>query len=57
MDGGVFDVPAAGEVVVPIRARLRILEPTFFAVTIEQPGGVEVSERERLPLLAKVRGR
>ncbi len=54
VDGGVFDVTAAGEVVVPIDAKLRIVRPTLFAVTVEKPGGVVVSSRERLPLLAKV---
>ena len=29
-------------------------EPGKFAITIEKPGGVVVSSRERLPLLAKV---
>jgi len=53
VDGGVFDM-AAGEVIIPIRARLQVHEPTLFAVTLEKPGGVVVSERGRLPLLAKV---
>jgi hypothetical protein len=44
VDGGVFDVPAdAGEVVIPIRAALRINEAKAFAVTVEKPGGVVVS--------------
>ena len=54
VDGGVFDVTAAGEVVVPIDPKLPVATPTLFAVTIEKPGGVVVSSRERLPLLAKV---
>ena len=55
VDGGVFDVPAgANEVVVPIRARLPVSKATLFAITIEKPGGVVVSSRERLPLLAQV---
>jgi anti-sigma-K factor RskA len=56
VDGGVFDVPAdgGGEVLVPIRARLPIDEPTLFAITVERPGGVVVSDRSRLPLLAPV---
>lgn len=57
VDGGVFDVDSTtGDVIVPIRAKLAISEPTLFAVTIERPGGVVVSSRERLPLLAKVGG-
>lgn len=53
VDGGVFDIPAgAGEVVVPIRAAIEAREPVMFAITVEKPGGVVVSSRERLPLLA-----
>jgi anti-sigma-K factor RskA len=55
IDGGVFDItPGAQEVLVPIDARLPVREPTLFAITIEKPGGVVVSSRERLPLLAQV---
>lgn len=54
IDGGVFDIPPeSGEVVVPIRPAIRVSQPTMFAVTVEKPGGVVVSSRERLPLLAK----
>lgn len=58
VDGGVFDVPAeqSGEVVVPIDAKLPVGQAVAFAVTIEPPGGVVVSSRERLPLLAVVPG-
>ena len=54
VDGGVFDISADGETVVPIGAKLRIHRPTLFAVTVEQPGGVVVSSRERLALAAPV---
>jgi hypothetical protein len=54
IDGGTFDVPPGGEVVVPINPRLRPSEPEMFAVTIEKPGGVVVSKRERIVALAKV---
>lgn len=54
VDGGVFDVTAGGEVVVPMDPRLPIGRATLFAVTVEQPGGVVVSSRGRLPLLAAV---
>lgn len=54
IDGGVFNVQADGSVVVPIAAKLRVNEPYLFAVTIEKPGGVVVSSRERLPLLAQL---
>jgi len=56
VDGGVFDVPAAadGEVIVRIDPRLPIRRATAFAITVERPGGVVVSSRERLPLIAAV---
>lgn len=54
IDGGVFDVNADGEVIVPIDAKIKVFEPTMFAVTLEKPGGVVVSKRERLVVLAKV---
>jgi hypothetical protein len=43
VDGGVFDVSSTGEVVIPIQAKLRILNPKAFAITREKPGGVVVS--------------
>jgi anti-sigma-K factor RskA len=54
VDGGVFDVPAKsdGDVVIKIDPRLPVSRATAFAITVEQPGGVVVSSRERLPLLA-----
>ena len=54
VDGGVFDVNDAGETIVEIDAKLEIKTPTLFAITVEKPGGVVVSSRERLPLLAQV---
>jgi len=51
VDGGVFDV-RDGEVVIPIRAAVRVFQPTLFAVTVERPGGVVVSKRERIVLAA-----
>ncbi len=56
VDGGVFDITAEGDVVVPIEAKLPVFEPTLFAVTVEKPGGVVVSKRERIVVLAKVQG-
>lgn len=54
VDGGVFDMPASeSEVVVPIRAKLPVGKPVLFAITVERPGGVVVSSRERIALLAK----
>ncbi|MGI9519129.1 MAG: anti-sigma factor domain-containing protein [Pirellulaceae bacterium] len=54
VDGGVFDVTSEGQVIIPIDARLPINQAKMFAITIEQPGGVVKSDRERLPLLAVV---
>jgi anti-sigma-K factor RskA len=52
VDGGVFDVSSTGEVVVPITAKLRVDDATLFAVTVERPGGVVVSRREHIAVLA-----
>ena len=53
VDGGVFDVPpGATEVFVPINARVPVGSAVMFAVTVEAPGGVVVSTRERVALLA-----
>lgn len=43
VDGGVFDVLTAQEVVIPIDAKLRVDRPKLFAITREKPGGVVVS--------------
>ena len=55
IDGGVFDVNADGEVIVPIDAKLRARAPKAFAVTMEKPGGVMVSKREKIVTLAPVK--
>jgi hypothetical protein len=52
VDGGVFDVSSTGEVIIPITAKLPVGEPLLFAVTIEKPGGVVVSKRERIVVTA-----
>jgi anti-sigma-K factor RskA len=58
IDGGVFDALAAegggGDLVVPVTAKLPVSGPTAFAVTIEKKGGVVVSDRSRLVLLASL---
>lgn len=61
IDGGVFDMPTVKEsadgkteVFVKIDAKLPVVDPTMFAITIEKPGGVVVSSRKRLPLIAQV---
>ena len=55
VDGGVFDMPPGGAAAeVPIQAKLAVAEPTLFAVTVEQPGGVVVSSRGRIATVAEV---
>ena len=44
VDGGVFDVNEDGEVIIPIDAKLKVDHPSVFAITVEKPGGVVVSE-------------
>ncbi len=53
IDGGVFDFPG-GEAEIAIDAKIRVQTPTLFAVTVEKPGGVVVSARERIVLVAPV---
>jgi hypothetical protein len=53
IDGGVFDVRGEEEWV-PIDPKLDVGHPTAFAVTIERPGGVVVSDQERIVLLANL---
>jgi hypothetical protein len=58
IDGGVFDISSSatrladGSVVVPIDPRLPVSEATLFAITVEKPGGVVVSDRERIVMVA-----
>lgn len=54
VDGGVFDVTAGGEVVVPIHAKLEVRDAKLFGVTLEVPGGVVVSKREHLLVVASL---
>lgn len=54
VDGGVFDVSENGEVIIRIDAKLKVKNPKMFAVTVEKPGGVVVSKREKIVALAKV---
>jgi hypothetical protein len=54
VDGGTFDVDSNGDVIVPITAKIRVNKPTLFAVTVEKPGGVVVSKRERIVVTAAV---
>jgi hypothetical protein len=52
VDGGVFDVTSTGEVVVAISPKLHVNDLALFAVTVEKPGGVVVSKRERIVVTA-----
>jgi hypothetical protein len=54
IDGGVFDITTGEESIVAIQAKLPVNQPIGFAVTIEKPGGVVVSDQKRMPLLAFV---
>ena len=54
-DGGVFNVTAEGEVIIPIDAKLRTIDPKAFAITIEKPGGVVRSDREKIAVLGPVK--
>ncbi len=52
VDGGVFDIASSGEVLIPIQAKLAVTQPQAFALTLEQPGGVVVSEGPLLVVAA-----
>jgi hypothetical protein len=53
IDGGVFDIDSTtGDVIVQIQPKIRVIDPTLFAVTIENPGGVVVSKREHIVVTA-----
>ena len=54
INGGVFDVSENGDVVVPIDTELKVQKPKMFAVTEEKPGGVVVSNREKLMVIGKI---
>jgi hypothetical protein len=56
VDGGVFDVTARDgeEVVIPIRSKLHVEFAMTFAVTVERPGGVVVSDRSRVAAIAQI---
>ena len=54
IDGGVFDIQDNGDVIIPITAKLKAVHPKMFAVTMEKPGGAVVSNRDKIPALAKV---
>lgn len=53
VDGGVFDITAQGEIIVPINAKLLARDAAAFAITVEAPGGV-VESKGPLQLVAVV---
>ena len=53
IDGGTFSVTSTGEVIVPINAKLNPRNTKMYAITVEKPGGVVVSKREKIVALAK----
>jgi hypothetical protein len=55
--GGVFDIAGGAErTIVRIEPRLGVPKAFQFVVTVERPGGVWVSDRSRIPALAKITG-
>jgi anti-sigma-K factor RskA len=52
-DGGTFDINADGEVIIPVDSRVKVRNPSAFAITIEKAGGVVVSDRVKIAALAK----
>jgi len=52
VDGGLFDVARPGACIVPFRGKLRVARAIGFAVTIEEPDGVVVSDLSRRVVLA-----
>ena len=57
VDGGVFDVPAGHEeVLVPVHPTLPVTRAVAFAVTVEQPGGAMVSDRDKVVAFARPGG-
>jgi anti-sigma-K factor RskA len=53
VDGGTFNIDSDGEVIIPINAKVKAMNPQAFAITIEKPGGVPVSKQEKVPAVAK----
>jgi hypothetical protein len=52
VDGGTFDINSDGEVIIPIDAKVKALNPKAFAIKIEKPGGVPVSTQGKLAAVA-----
>lgn len=57
IDGGVFNIPPGEtEAIIPIHAKITAMNPTLYAITVEKPGGVVVSSRERIVMIAQPAG-
>lgn len=54
IDGGVFDINSRNEVLIPIKPNIKVGKPQLFAITVERPGGVMVSDRKKLIFLGQV---
>lgn len=55
VDAGTFDIPHDGGTwIIPVSARLPVLQPKAFAVTVERIGGTVVSAPERVLLVGQV---
>lgn len=53
IDGGTFTVAdASASTTIPVRPMLPVGRPSLFAITLEPPGGVVVSDRQRIMLSA-----
>ena len=54
VDGGVFTVEKSdAPSLIPFLRPLPVEKPTLFAITLEPPGGVVVSDRQRIMLAAE----
>lgn len=53
IDGGVFNVTASKETIVPICAKLHVGKAAAFAITVEKPEGAVVSKQERRVVIAE----
>lgn len=60
VDGGLFDITQAtfdaksGEHIIPMKPALLVSKPTLFAMTVEKAGGVVVTDKSRLVVVAPV---
>lgn len=53
IDGGVFNITEAGEIIISIDAKIVARQPVVFAITVESPGGV-VESKGPLQIVAAV---